>query len=258
MSVFPALSPLLYALAATAFTWGVTALGALAVFFPAAGSSRLNAGFLGLGGGIMTAASFWSLLLPAIERCRAAGRSPLLWPMLGLAAGGVFLLLSDLILEKAAPARFGAEKRRSLLLVLSVTLHNFPEGMAIGVAFGAAVDPAALPAAIALAVGIGIQNFPEGAAVALPLRKEGASKGRAFFLGQASGAVEPLGALCGVLFSALSETALPFLLTFAAGTMLCCTVAELIPESAKAGERLCAAAFLLGFLIMTLLDVALG
>lgn len=231
----------LSALTAGLFTWGVTTLGALTVLTPFPPRGKITAALSGFGGGVMLASLFFSLLLPAIERSGGW-----LWPALGTLAGGAAVFLFE---------RFFPQADTGLLSALSVTLHNFPEGMAVGVAFAA---PGGEAAAVALAIGIGVQNFPEGAAVALPLHARGLSRGRAFLLGSLSGAIEPLGALLGVCAAQLSALTLPFLLAFSAGAMLCVTVGDLLPEAYAQSRGAAALGLLPGFLLMTILDVALG
>ena len=236
----------LRALAGTQFIFLMTSLGAALVFFfvrePRLLSQRA---LLGFAGGVMTAAAVWSLLLPAIEQTAAEGRLPGWLPAaLGLILGALFLSLLDLL-----PVRQG--ERRSMLFS-AITLHNLPEGMAVGLAFALAVDGEGLASAMALALGIGVQNFPEGAAVSLPLRQQGMSRRRAFLYGVASGAVEPVFGMLAVL----AATALmPWLLAFSAGAMLYVTVHELVPQAAGRGG---AFGFVGGFVLMMVLDVALG
>ena len=253
------------ALLATLFTWFVTALGAALVFFTRQVERRLLDAMLGVAAGVMIAASFWSLLSPAIE---LSGGS---WvpAALGFLLGGVLLRGIDRILPHVHPALAGVEAegvstswRRSTLLVLAMTLHNIPEGMAVGVAFGAVaagIDGTSIGAAIALAIGIGLQNLPEGTAVAMPLRREGLSRGKAFFLGQLSGVVEPIGGVLGALLVTTARAVLPYALAFAAGAMIFVVVEELVPEAQAEGNgHLATAGTMLGFTIMMILDVALG
>ena len=257
MEVLQGIPPLGQALLASLFTWGVTALGAALVLFFGRISKKTTDLLLASGAGVMLAACFWSLLAPAIELSETLGKNPLLSVGLGLLTGGALVLAADRFLDHMS---LGAH-RRSLLLVFSVTLHNLPEGIAVGVGFGAAAAGIAgtgLGSAIALAVGIGLQNLPEGAAVSLPLRRDGLSRGRAFFWGQFSGFVEPIGALLGVAAAQLWQAALPFLLSFAAGAMLAVVAGELIPEAARKHRHSCIIGVLLGFLLMMVLDVALG
>ncbi len=257
IEVLRGLSPFWQAMLASLFTWAVTALGAAMVLFFGRISKKTTDLLLASGAGVMLAACFWSLLSPAMELSETLGKNPLPSAGLGLLFGGLLVLAADRLLDRMSLG----QHRRSLLLVFSVTLHNLPEGIAVGVGFGAAaagITGASLGSAIALAVGIGLQNFPEGAAVSLPLRRDGLSRGRAFFWGQLSGFVEPIGALLGVAAAQLWRAALPFLLSFAAGAMLAVVAGELIPEAAREHRRGCIIGVLLGFLLMMLLDVALG
>lgn len=242
-------SPAVGTLLSTLFTWGMTALGALAVFCFQKTSEKWLDFLLGFGAGVMLAASFWSLIVPSIERSGG-------WvlPALGVMLGGSFIQLSEYCLNFSGLMQKNPSGKRSLLLILAVTLHNIPEGMAIGVAFGA--DSGAAPWILAL--GIGLQNLPEGAAVSLPLKREGLSVGKSFFWGQASGFVEPLAALCSVFLAMRLGSLLPFLLAFAAGAMLVVIAGELLPEAASSHKQECVSGFLLGFLLMMVLDVALG
>lgn len=262
--------PTVRALLATLFTWGVTALGAATVFLFRDVPQKVLDGMLGFAGGVMLAASYWSLLAPSIEM---AGES---WPgwewmpaAIGFVGGGVALLGVDKILphlhvgdhpEEAEGIETSWE--RSVLLVLAITLHNIPEGLAIGVAFGAAaleIGGATVGAAVALALGIGLQNFPEGVAVSLPLHREGVSKWRSFWYGQLSGAVEPFAGVLGALGVVVFRPALPFALAFAAGAMVYVVVEEVVPESQMSGNADLATMSLVGgFAVMMVLDVALG
>ena len=266
---FRELHPVLQALLATLFTWGFTALGASIVFFFKTINRKLLDGMLGFAAGVMIAASFWSLLAPAIEMVEADGGTPWIPAVVGFLAGGLFLWLTDktlphlhlgLPIEQAEgiPTNW----RRSILLVLAITLHNIPEGLAVGVAFGAVASglpTASLGAAIALAIGIGIQNFPEGAAVSVPLRREGLSRIKSFWYGQLSGVVEPIAGVLGAAAVLLLRPILPYALSFAAGAMIFVVVEELIPESQYAGNTDTATSgAMLGFAVMMLLDVALG
>ncbi len=256
------------ALIATLGTWLITALGAaLVFFFPAAKTGGLKA-MLGFAAGVMIAASFWSLLEPAIQRAEDAARMPAwLVATAGFLAGALFLWISDGVLGRVYARRMADSHRlrRVALLMLSITLHNIPEGLAVGVAFGALAgsqNPERdLIGAISVAVGIGLQNFPEGAAVALPLRREGLSRRRSFFLGQASGMVEPLAGVAGALLVSRTEAILPYALSFAAGAMILVAVHELIPESQnnrRAGSYTATIGIVFGFAAMMLLDVMLG
>jgi ZIP family zinc transporter len=263
------MSPVLQALIATLFTWGMTALGAAGVFFTSTVNRKLLSGMLGFAAGVMVAASFWSLLAPSIEMAEAAGGPAWLPAVIGFLAGGGFLW----IIDKAMPhLHLGlptsqaegpkTSLQRSVLLVLAITLHNIPEGLAVGVAFGAigaGLSSATTAAAVVLAIGIGLQNFPEGLAVALPLRGEGMSRGRSFFYGQASAIVEPIAGVVGAVAVLVMQPLLPYALAFAAGAMIYVVVEELIPESQN-GPHSDVGTFgmMAGFTVMMLLDVALG
>lgn len=238
----------------TSFTFLMTALGAATVFFFArAVCERAQGALLGFAAGVMTAASVWSLILPAIEQTAAEGR---LAPFLPAAAGIVLGALLLALLDEFTRQRGGERVTHSDFLLLSaITLHNIPEGMAVGLAFALAADGEGLAGAAALALGIGVQNFPEGAAVALPLYQSGQSKLRAFVTGVLSGAVEPLFGVLVVLAAARVHALMPWLLSFAAGAMLYVVAEELLP---RAGSRRGTCGFLVGFLFMMVLDVALG
>ena len=248
------LRPLMLAWLGTSFTFLMTALGAATVFFFArAVCERAQGALLGFAAGVMTAASVWSLILPAIEQTAAEWRLP---PFLPAAAGIVLGALLLALLDEFTRQRGGERVTHSDFLLLSaITLHNIPEGMAVGLAFALAADGEGLAGAAALALGIGVQNFPEGAAVALPLYQSGQSKLRAFVTGVLSGAVEPLFGVLVVLAAARVHALMPWLLSFAAGAMLYVVVEELLP---RAGSRRGTCGFFVGFLFMMVLDVALG
>jgi len=261
--------PVKQALLATLFTWGVTALGASVVFVFKTVNRKLLDAMLGFAAGIMIAASYWSLLAPAIAMTEASGGIPWVPAAVGFLTGGVFLFSVDKVLphlhlgfpvEEAEGIK--TSWHRSVLLVLAITLHNIPEGLAVGVAFGAVaagVPEASLGAAVALALGIGIQNFPEGLAVAAPLRREGWSRKKSFMYGQASGFVEPIAGVIGAAAVMLMRPLLPYALSFAAGAMIYVVVEELIPESQLARNTdLATMAAMVGFALMMTLDVALG
>lgn len=263
------LHPVLLALLATCFTWGVTALGAATVFLGRELNRKWLDGLLGFAGGVMIAASFWSLLAPAIEMAEADGVPAWFPAAAGFLMGGVFLraadkLLPHLHIEYPLTEAEGMKTtwRRTTLLVLAITLHNFPEGLAVGVAFGAAAagfPSATLAGAMALAIGIGLQNFPEGLAVALPLRRAGTSRFKSFWYGQLSGAVEPIAGVIGAVAAVSARAILPYALAFAAGAMIFVVIEEVIPESQRAGHTdLSTLTALLGFAVMMVLDVALG
>ncbi len=263
------LSPVMQALCATIFTWFVTALGAATVFlFKTINKKVLNC-MLGFAAGVMIAASFWSLLNPAIEMAEEANMIAWVPAVIGFLAGGAFLWLVDVIMPHLhggpdeEPEGVKTSWKRSILLVMAITLHNIPEGLAVGVAFGAAAGnfPAAsLTGAIALALGIGLQNFPEGAAVSVPLRREGVSRWKSFVYGQFSGLVEPIAAVIGAYAVVAMKPILPYALSFAAGAMIYVVVEELIPEAQqeKQHSNLGTVGAMLGFAVMMLLDVALG
>ncbi len=271
---FMSLDLWIQALLGTTFTWGMTALGAALVFFFKTIERHVFNLMLGFASGVMIAASFWSLLAPAIDMANEQGAIAWVVVAIGFALGGVFLYIAD----KTIPhMHFGpnhevegihTKLKRNILLVFSITLHNIPEGLAVGVAFGAIqfatgdVMSATL-GAIGLAVGIGIQNFPEGAAVSIPLRQEGKiSRFKAFMLGQASGLVEPISAIIGVILVVSMQVILPYALAFAAGAMIYVVVEELIPEAqqrqSSKGAHFATLGVMAGFIIMMILDVALG
>jgi ZIP family zinc transporter len=262
-------NPVAQALAATCFTWGMTALGAGVVLVLRGVRRKVLDGMLGFAAGVMIAASFWSLLLPAIELAEEAGLPGWLPASVGFLLGGAFLWAVDRVLphlhlglpEQEAEG-IKTSWRRSVLLVLAITLHNIPEGLAVGVAFGAlgaGLPAASLGGAVALALGIGIQNFPEGAAVSLPLHREGMSRWKSLWYGQVSGLVEPVAGVLGAAAALAVRPLLPYALAFAAGAMIYVVVEELIPE-AQSHRDTHAATFgaMLGFVVMMMLDVGLG
>lgn len=261
--------PILLALGATLFTWALTALGASMVFFFKTIDKRVLNSMLGFAAGVMIAASFWSLLKPAIEMSEESGTPGWIPALVGFLSGGAFLLLIDKILphlhmglatDKAEGIK--TSWQRSVLLVLAITLHNIPEGLAVGVAFGALAhnpDAGMLAGAVVLAIGIGLQNFPEGAAVSIPLRREGLSRLKAFNYGQLSGIVEPIAGVLGAYLVLTMTPILPYALSFAAGAMIFVVIEELIPESQQGNETdLSTIGAMLGFATMMVLDVALG
>ena len=269
---FSGLSPVVQALLATMFTWGMTAAGAALVFGTKNVPRKLLDAMLGFAAGVMIAASFWSLLAPAIELSEA-GALPVWVPsVIGFLAGGIFLRLLDLLLPHLHPGMKMTEAegihtswRRSVLLVSAITLDNIPEGLAVGVAFGAVsrgiaegVPGASLGAAIALAIGIGLQNFPEGTAVAMPLRREGLSRARSFFYGQLSAVVEPVAGVLGAAAVILARPILPYALAFAAGAMIFVVAEELVPEAKRGSPDIAALSLMVGFAVMMALDVAVG
>lgn len=252
---------------ATLFTWGITALGAAVVFLFKNVNKNIMDGMLGLAAGVMLAATFWSLLSPAIEMANALNLISWLVVALGIIAGGLLLFLGDKIFDYFATKNNrnitdNTRFKRCLMLITSITLHNIPEGMAIGVAFGSlgyGLEGATLGAAVMLAIGIGIQNFPEGSAISLPLRREGMSRTKAFLIGNISGIVEPISAIIGAILVMKIRILLPILLAFAGGAMIYVVVQELIPESQTNEKKDLMALFtIFGFIIMMVLDVALG
>ena len=253
------------ALLATIFTWSVTALGAALVFFFREVNKNVLDSMLGFAAGVMTAASFWSLLSPAMELAGTLGMNVWLTALIGFLGGGALLFAGDRIYESRAARRGPAGTRagrRRLMLMVSMTLHNVPEGMAVGVAFGSlaySLEGATLASACMLALGVGIQNFPEGTAVSVPLLRDGMSRRRAFFFFFLSAFVEPLAGVAGALLVLAARPLLPYLLSFAAGAMIYVVVQELIPESQTNERRGLMALFtLVGFSVMMVLDVALG
>ena len=265
---FLSLNPILQGLLATLFTWFITALGSSVVFFFKDVKKSILNSMLGFGAGVMIAASFWSLLNPAIELCEDLGYNAWLIPTIGFIMGGLFIVLSDKFLDKFTLQDLKLEDsmklksyKKSILLVLAVTLHNIPEGLAVGVAFGGAafgIPGCTVASAILLAIGIGLQNFPEGAAVSLPLRREGFSVGKSFLYGQASGLVEPIAGVLGVFMAISIRSILPILLSFSAGAMIGVVSSELIPEACIENKNLTTIGVIVGFSIMMILDVALG
>ena len=262
-------NPVLLALIATLFTWLLTAMGASMVFFFKSINRKVLNSMLGFAAGVMIAASFWSLLKPAIEMAEDNGSVGWVPAVTGFLAGGAFLYLVDRLLphlhlglsmDKAEGIK--TQWQRSVLLVLAITLHNIPEGLAVGVAFGVLAnnpDTGALAGAVALAIGIGLQNFPEGAAVSIPLRREGFSRLKAFHYGQLSGVVEPVAGVLGAYLVLSITPLLPYALSFAAGAMIFVVVEELIPESQNGNETdLSTIGAMLGFATMMVLDVAMG
>ena len=273
ITFFKQFSPIEQALIGTLFTYGVTALGAsLVFFFKSINKTVLNA-MLGFAAGVMIAASFWSLLAPGIAMAEELGQTAWLTASIGFLLGGGFLYAVDKLLphlhlglDTSQAEGVKTTWQRSILLVLAITLHNIPEGLAVGVAFGAAasgsVAGASLAGAIALAIGIGLQNFPEGAAVSIPLRREGFSRKKAFLYGQSSGLVEPIAGVLGAMSVIYIRPILPYALAFAAGAMIYVVIQELIPEAQReeGGSKTDVSTIgaMLGFSVMMILDVALG
>ncbi len=262
-------SPIMQALFGTLFTWFATALGAAMVFFFKKVEKKYLDGMLGFAAGVMIAASFWSLLAPAIDLSEEMGLIPWIPPVAGFLLGGAFLRLVDRILphlhigEPIENAEgLSTQWKKSILMVMAITLHNAPEGLAVGVAFGAVaagIPSASLAGAVALAIGIGIQNLPEGAAVSVPLRREGLSRKKAFMYGQLSGMVEPVAGVLGAALVLVMRPILPYALAFAAGAMIFVVVEEAIPESQNSGNtHIATLGAMVGFAVMMSLDVALG
>jgi len=269
IELFYQIPPVGQALIGTLFTWLLTALGAACVFLFKTLNKKLLDGMLGFAAGVMIAASYWSLLAPAIEMAQGQILPAWLPATVGFLAGGGFLWFADKLLphlhigfpmEEAEGIKTGW--RRSVLLVMAITLHNIPEGLAVGVAFGAAaagLPSATITGAVALAVGIGIQNFPEGLAVSMPLRREGLSVFKSFWYGQLSGVVEPVAGVIGAALVMVFRPLLPYALSFAAGAMIFVVVEELIPEAQRGGNTdMATLCTMLGFAVMMVLDVAFG
>ena len=268
---FSQFSPVTQALIAGLFTWGMTALGASVVFFVKGVNSKLLNTMQGFAAGVMMAASFWSLLDPAIQFSAEAGGIKWLPAAVGFLVGGLFIRALDFVIphmhlspSQPSQVREGPDNnlQKSTLLALAITLHNIPEGLALGVAFGAigvGASDSALLGAIGLAIGIGIQNIPEGTALSLPLHADGKSKWRAFNLGQSSALVEPISAVIGAAAVLIVTPILPYALAFAAGAMIFVVIEELIPESQSSDNTdLATMGLMVGFTIMMILDVALG
>jgi len=266
------LNPVIQALIAGLFTWTMTALGAGIVFFTRSVSLKVLDSLMGFAAGVMIAASVWSLLIPGMEMAESQGMNPLIPAVVGFLFGGITLRIADAYLPHLHPS-FSLDEaegvptswRRSTLLMLAMTLHNVPEGLAVGVLFGAAatgIDPtgtATIAGAIALAIGIGIQNFPEGLAVSAPLRRDGMKTSKSFYYGQLSGVVEPISAVVGAAAVLLIAPILPYALAFAAGAMMYVVIEELIPESQNHGNTdLATLGTMLGFTVMMFLDIALA
>lgn len=253
------MNPILLAFLATLFTYIITILGASIVFLFKNFNQKILDIMMGFAGGVMIAASFWSLLAPAISLLEQLNRPKYLETSIGFVLGGSFILLSDIFLSKKIKVE--ENKKKILLITSAVTLHNIPEGMAIGVAFGSLslnIPEVSLIGASLLALGIGLQNFPEGLCVSLPLRKSGMSRKKAFFYGQMSGIVEPIFGVIAAIGAMFVQNIMPFLLSFSAGAMIAVVTSELIPDSFKDNKLLASIGLLLGFSVMMILDVALG
>lgn len=255
------MSPIIMALLATLGTWFVTLLGAAIVYFFKKVNKNILDCMLSISAGVMIAASFWSLLSPSIEMANSLGINKVLTPSIGFLSGGLLILLIDKLFTKKNK-NISDKRKRCFMLISSITLHNIPEGLAVGVAFGSVlynIDGATIMSAIGLAIGIAIQNFPEGVAVSVPLRREGMSRNKAFFYGQLSGLVEPIAGVIGALLVLKVRFILPFFLAFAAGAMIYVVAEELIPEcQTNKNKGLISMFTLIGFVIMMVLDVMLG
>lgn len=262
MDWFISLHPIWQGFLATIFTYLVTVLGASLVFIFRDVNQKVMDVMMGFSAGVMIAASYWSLLAPAISLSEEMGRNAAFTVAIGFLAGGLFILLSDVLLEKKGQTkRLNGGFKRCVLLTTAVTMHNIPEGLAVGVAFGCAAldETAAYPiGAIMLAIGIGIQNFPEGTCVAMPLRREGVSRFKSFMAGQFSGMVEPIAGVIGVIFALSARSILPLVLSFSAGAMISVVCSELIPESFRDNKHLASLGVMAGFIVMMVLDVCLG
>ena len=253
------MNPILLAFLATLFTYIITILGASIVFLFKNFNQKILDIMMGFAAGVMIAASFWSLLAPAISLLEQLNRPKYLETSIGFILGGSFILLSDIFLSKKIKVE--ENKKKTLLITSAVTLHNIPEGMAVGVAFGSLslnITEFSLIGASLLALGIGLQNFPEGLCVSLPLRKSGMSRKKAFFYGQMSGIVEPIFGVIAAIGAMFVQNIMPFLLSFSAGAMVAVVTSELIPDSFKDNKLLASIGLLLGFSVMMILDVALG
>lgn len=255
------MSPILMAFLATLFTWFITLLGAAIVYFFKKVNKNILDSMLSISSGVMIAASFWSLLAPSIEMTKSLGMNKVITPSIGFLSGGLLIVLLDYIFRKKN-REVTDSKKRCFMLVSSITLHNIPEGLAVGVAFGSilyGLDGATIGSAIGLAIGIAIQNFPEGVAVSVPLRREGMSRNKAFFYGQLSGFVEPIAGVIGAILVLKVRIILPFFLAFAAGAMIYVVACELIPEcQTNKNKGIITMCTLIGFIIMMVLDVLLG
>jgi len=261
-------NPIIQSLIAGLFTWFITALGSAGVFLFKTINRWILDASLGFSAGVMIAASFWSLLAPSIELSKNIGLIIWVPPLVGFLLGGLFLWTLDKILPhvhinelKVNAEGIKTSWHKTILLFIAITLHNIPEGLAIGVAFGACfvgIEGATLSSAIALAIGIGIQNFPEGFAISMPFRREGLTKAKSFFYGQASAIVEPVMAVLGAASVIYIRPLLPYALSFAAGAMIFVTIEEIIPESQSNNTDIATIGAMIGFAIMMVLDVALG
>jgi ZIP family zinc transporter len=264
---FESIDPILAALLATTFTWGLTAFGASFVFFFKNMNRVVLDGMLGFTGGVMVAASFWSLLAPAIEMTEGEGFVKVIPAAVGFLLGAIFIFGLDKVLPHLhinfkETEGIKSPWQRTTLLVLAITLHNIPEGLAVGVLFGgvaAGIPEASIAGAVTLAIGIGIQNFPEGIAVSMPLRRMGMSRWKSFMYGQSSALVEPIAGVLGAVAVTFFTPLLPYALAFAAGAMIFVVVEEVIPETQQdKNTNIATLGFIGGFIVMMMLDVALG
>jgi ZIP family zinc transporter len=266
---FERIDPVWAALLATTFTWLVTAAGAALVFVFGNASRKWLDGMLGFTGGVMIAASYWSLLAPSIEMSERMGMLPWLPPAVGFALGALFIFVLDkyvphlhINFDPSASEGLRTQWRSTTLLILAITLHNIPEGLAVGVLFGgvaAGIPEATIGGAVALAIGIGLQNFPEGFAVSMPLRRHGLSRLRSFWYGQLSAIVEPVAGVLGAMAVLWMQPILPYALAFAAGAMIYVVIEEVVPETQQdKNTDLATLGFIAGFIVMMVLDVALG
>ena len=259
---FLSLNHIIQAFLATTFTFLITVLGAAIVFFFKKVNKTFMDGMLGFAAGVMIAASFWSLLSPSIEMANSLKLNSWLIATLGFLSGGILLFIGDKIFDILSKNKNNSSKKRVMMLISSITIHNIPEGLAVGIAFGSisyGLEGATIISACLLALGIGLQNFPEGSAVSIPLLREGYSRRKAFLYGSLSAIVEPISGVIGALLVLKIRLLLPFLLAFAAGAMIYVVVEELIPESQTNEKKDYMALFtLIGFSIMMILDVALG
>ena len=263
MNYFINYNPIIQTLIATTFTFSITSLGAAIVFFFKKINKNIMNATLSLSAGVMIAASFFSLLNPAITLANNLSMNIWIVLFIGFIVGGMFLFIASIISDKVlSTKKHNSGLKRSIMLVLSITIHNIPEGMAIGVAFASTIfniDGATIRSAILLSLGIGIQNFPEGSAISLPLRREGYSRIKSFIFGSLSGVVEIISGLIGAILVLKIRYLLPYLLSFAAGAMIYVVIEELIPESQNNGNKNIMTLFaIIGFLIMMILDIALG
>lgn len=266
---FEGIDPIWGALIATTFTWLVTAAGASLVFFFRSMHRKWLDGMLGFTGGVMVAASFWSLLSPAIEMSEDGGVPEWFPAAVGFGLGALFLFALDKYLphlhinfKRSEAEGIKTDWHKTTLLVLAITLHNIPEGLAVGVLFGAVAagaPDATIAGAVVLAIGIGLQNFPEGIAVSMPLRRQGVGRFKSFWYGQLSAVVEPIAGVCGALAVYYMQPLLPYALAFAAGAMIYVVIEEVIPESQRDKYTdISTLGFIGGFIVMMVLDVALG